>query len=338
MTEFADESQHPTLFAHGTRKDWGFSVLAGERDGKRSYLFETGEERIMGAGAHDMMRKVSPLDRDQQATYARLTALVARRQGRAEPTKAAGFSLLEQLEGLRAAFPGGFQDPAWKSENRAGRVRPRLDEIKQQLSLNALDALLKNSQFDAVWAAASKILAATEWMPSDQLTARATGDDLRLFSGALRELLYGSAALEQRMDRFVAAYETAFRTTPRWETATALLALVFPAEYVLVDIASFRKQLKALGAKGTLPARPTGAGYSRCMNAARAIASKLAESGEVPQDLLDVHDFVRFTFKPKPPVRKAAAPKAPKATKASKAKAAAAAAEDEEETSEDSED
>jgi hypothetical protein len=30
------------------------------------------------------------------------------------------------------------------------------------------------------------------------------------FAGALRELLYGSAELEQRIDRFVAAYETTF--------------------------------------------------------------------------------------------------------------------------------
>jgi hypothetical protein len=331
MTEIADDSELPTLFAHGTRKDWGLGVLAGERDGKRSYLFESGEERIMGSGAHDMMRKVAPLDREQQAIYARLSALVARRQGRAEPSKTAGSSLLEQLETLRRDFPRGFSDPAWQNENRAGRLRgPRLQEAQELLSLKALDGQLKAQQFDALWTSVSKVLSGTEWLPSDQLKPAATGEGLRNIAGAARELLYGTAGLEQRTDRFVAAYELTFHRVPRWETVTALPALMFPTEHVLIELASFRKQLKALGAKGTLVARPTGAGYARCLNAARVIASKLAESGEVSQDLLDVHDFVRFTLKPKPPVRR---PKAPAKAKAAKA---ATAAKDEDEDAEDS--
>jgi hypothetical protein len=333
MTEIADESEFPTLFAHGTRKDWGLGVLAGERDGKRSYLFETGEERIMGTGAYDMMRKVAPLDRDQQAIYARLTALVARRQGRAEPSKTAGSSLLEQLEALRKEYPQGFLDPAWQNENRAGRLRgPRLQEAQELLSLKALDAQLKAQQFDALWAAVTKVLSATEWLPTDQLKPVASGEGLRNIAGAARELLYGTAGLEQRIDRFVAAYELTYHRVPRWETATALPALVFPGDHVLVELASFRKQLKALGAKGTLVARPSGTGYARCANAARVIASKLAESGEVPQDLLDVHDFVRFTLKPKPPVRRAKAPAKPKVAKVK----AAAKDEDDDDSSDES--
>jgi len=293
--------------------------LCPERDGKRSYLFESGEERVMGSGAYDMMRKVSPLDKEQQATLARLTALVARRQGRADPSKAAGFSLLEQLEALHRSFPKGFADPAWADENRAGRVRgTRLAEAQEALSLKSLDALLKAQQFEGVWAAVSKALRSTEWLAPDQLKPPPTGPGLQQVAGASRELLYGTAAQEQRIDRFVAAYEIAFRRAPRWETATALMALAFPGEHILVDLASFRKQLKALGAKGTIPPRPSGVAYARCANAARVIASKLAESGEVPQDLLDVHDFVRFTLKTKPPARAAKAPKAPKAKAAAK--------------------
>jgi hypothetical protein len=46
------------------------------------------------------------------------------------------------------------------------------------------------------------------------------------------------------------------------------------------------------------------------------IFGKLAESGEEPQDLLDVHDFIRFTLKTKPPASRAKASKAPPAPKA----------------------
>jgi hypothetical protein len=335
MTEIA-ESEFPALFAHGTRKDWGVGVLAGERDGKRSYLFEGGEERIMGSGAYDMMRKISPLDAEQQATLGRLVALVARRQGRPDPSKSAAFSLLEQLETLHKTFPTGFKDPEWQSESRAGRARGEiLAEAQELLSLKAIEAHLKAQQFEAVWAAATKVMRATQWLPADQLRPLAPGAAVQPLAGAVRELLYGSGALEQRVDRFVAAYEVACGRAPRWETATALLALVFPADHVLVELASFRKQLKALGAKGTLATRPAGVAYARCGNAARIVFGKLAESGEVPQDLLDVSDFVRFTLKPVPPAARAKAAKTAKAAKKPKAKAEDA--EDSEESSDDSE-
>jgi hypothetical protein len=331
MTEIAD-SEFPALFAHGTRKDWGVGVLSGVRDGKRTYLFEGGEERVMGGGAHDMMRKITPLDPDQQSTLARLTAIVARRQGLPDASKAVGVMLLDQLASLRRAFPQGLADAGWQNEKRAALVRESLvPEAQQLLGIKALDAQLKAQQFEAVWASVTKVLMATDWLPADELKP-GPGLGLGLLAGAVRELLYGSATLEQRFDRFVVAYETAFRRPPRWETPSALLALVLPDDHVLVDLASFRKQLKTLGSKGTLPQRPNGPSYSRCVNAARLIASKLIEHGEVPQDLLDIHDFIRFTLKTSPPARR------PKAVKAPKKKPPAAEADDSDEPSTESAD
>jgi hypothetical protein len=331
MTEIA-ETEFPALFAHGTRKDWGLSVLAGVHDGKRRYLFESGQERTMGAGAQDMMRKIAPLDRDQQVTLARLVALVARGQGQSDPSKTAGFELLEQLATFRRAFPGAFADPAWQAEGRATRARATvLPEARELLSLKALDAQLKAQRFDTLWDSVTKVLRATDWIPVAQLNA-APRRGLDLLAGAVRELLHGTTSVEQRVDRFVAAYETTFRIPPRWETATALLAIMSPGDNVLVDLAAFRKQLKTLGSKATLPQRPSGAAYARCANAARIIATKLTENGEAPQDLFDVHDFVRVTSKPAPAARRAKAVKAP--TK----KPAATTADDAEEPSEDASD
>lgn len=322
MNEIAD-SEFPALFAHGTRKDWGVGVLAGVRDGKRTYLFEGGEERVMGGGAHDMMRKITQLDAEQQSTLARLTALVARRQGLPDSSKATGVLLLEQLAGLRRAFPQGLVDPAWLSEKRAARVRETvLPQARELLALKVLDAQLQAQQFEAVWASAAQVLAASGWVAADQL-APAPSVGLGLLAGAVRELLHGSATMEQRVDRFSVAFETAFRRPPRWEVTTALLTLVHPQEHVLVDLPTFRKQLRVLGAKGTLPQAPNGAGYVRCLSAARVVASKLTEHGDVPQDLLDVHDVIRFTLKATPPARR---PKAAKA--APKKKTPSAEAED----------
>lgn len=307
MTEIAD-SEFPALFAHGTRKDWGVGVLAGVRDGKRTYLFEGGEERVMGSGAHDMMYKVTPLDADQRNTLARLTALVARRQGLPDSSKAAAVLLLDQIAGLRRAFPQGFADPAWQSEKRAARARDTVvPQAQRLLSLSTLDAQLKAHEFDTLWASATQVLVTAGLVPAAQLGPAPTLG-LSLLAGSVRELLYGTAAIEQRVDRFSVAFETGFRRPPRWETTTGLLALVSPDTQVLVDVPSIRKQLKMLGAKGTVPQSPSGAGYVRCLNAARVVASKLTEQGEVPQDLLDVHDFIRFTLKTNSPPRRAKAP------------------------------
>ena len=307
MSEAAD-AEFPGLFCHQTRADWGVSVLSGERDGKRTYLFEGGEERVMGKGAHDMMRKIAPLSADQRNTLARLTALVAGRRGLPDAFKTASAVLLDQLQGLRRAFPAGFSDPAWQNEKRAARARETLvPQAQELLSLKVLDAQLKAQQFDALWASVSKILASTGWLPAEQLKPP-PAPGVSLLAAAVRELLYGSAAIEQRVDRFSVAFETAFRRPPRWETATGLLTLVSPGTHVLVDVPSFRKQLKVLGSKGALSQSPSGAGYVRCVNAARIVASKLTEHDEVPQDLLDVHDFIRFTLKASAPPR----PKAPK--------------------------
>ena len=307
------EAEFPGLFRHKTREDWGVSVLSGERDGKRTYLFEGGEERIMGRGALDMMTKVSPLTADLRSTLTRLTALVARRHGLPDSSKAAGALLLDQISMLRRSFPQGLEDPAWQSQRRAAQARETLvPKAQDLLSLKSLDARLKGQQFDALWAAAAQVLGATGWVTAEQLQP-VPSLGLGLLAGAVRELLYGSATLEQRVDRFSIAFETAFHRPARWETTTGLLCLVFPDSQVLVDLACFRKQLKLLGSKGTLPNSPNGAAYVRCLNAARILASKLTEQGEAPRDLLDVHDFIRFTCKATPPARRPkVATKAPK--------------------------
>ncbi|HEY8944503.1 MAG TPA: hypothetical protein VIM73_09580 [Polyangiaceae bacterium] len=313
MTESSD-SEFKALFAHDTRKDWGAGVLASVRDGKRTYLFESGEQRVMGSGASDMMRKIVRLDANQQSILARLIAVVARRQSPPEASKTASVMLLEQAASLRRAFPEGLADPAWQSEGRAAEARETvLPQAQELLSRQALDAQLKAQQFDAVWGSASNVLVATRWLPADHLKP-APSFALGLLAAAVRELLYATGPIEQRVDRFSVAFETAFRRSPRWEVTTALLTLVHPNEHVLVDVLTFRKQLKVLGSKGSLPQSPSGSAYLRCLNAARVISNKLTEQGDTPRDLLDVHDVIRFTLKASSPARQ---PKKLKAVKKS---------------------
>jgi hypothetical protein len=112
---------------------------------------------------------------------------------------------------------------------------------------------------------------------------------------ATSSLLHGPESYDHRFDRWIAAYASVFRDAPSWQTATALSALSAPVEHVYVEPAAFRKQLKALGRPNAFSARPVGAVYTRCLAAAQALANMLATRGEMPRDLLDVHDFIRAT-------------------------------------------
>src|SRR5258706_15371233 len=70
-----DSAEFPSLFSHAKRTNWGVGVVTEERDGKRTYLFEDGEERTLGAAGIELMRKIEQPDREQQATCTHLLSM-----------------------------------------------------------------------------------------------------------------------------------------------------------------------------------------------------------------------------------------------------------------------
>ncbi len=148
----ADELTFPTLFAHSLRKDWGVGVLAGEKDGKRRYLFENGEERTLASGFDQLMKRVERPTSDQQLAFARLQGVLAgRAKSGGEGGKPAAFVLSGQLAKLRETYPAGFSDPNWIEDVRGGangRLRTALAAAEEQLSAKALDSLTNRSPAD----------------------------------------------------------------------------------------------------------------------------------------------------------------------------------------------
>jgi hypothetical protein len=245
------------------------------------------------------MRKVEQPDVEQRAAYARLMALLAKREKRTEVSKAPGSSAaMKQLERFHKKYPGGFFSREWKTDEAtmfARRARGAMVERAQdKLSAAAVNKLLQAEKFEALW----QLIIGTvndSKLASEKLQAAVGLDQQRSLAEAGAGLLHGTESYEQRLDRFIAAYESAFRNPPSWEAVTAVSALTSPVEHVLVAPALFRKQLKALARSGTFGARPSGAGYTRCQTMAQALANLLAARGEVPRDMLDVHDFIRET-------------------------------------------
>jgi hypothetical protein len=310
MTLPANDLTFPTLYSHSVRKDWGVGVLAGEKDGKRRYLFENGEERTFASGFDQLMERVERPTPEQQLIFARLQgALAGRAKNGDDGGKPSGFTLSKQLAKFRESFPAGFSDPSWLEDVRGGangRVRTALAAAEEKLSAKALDSLASNRSPAEAWEVVREVLVASRLVPNAQLAPKQPSGE-RGLAGAIRELLHGTGDYDKRFDRFVSTYTAAFGGPPGWELATALSALVHPLDHVCVDAAMFKKQVKAVSAQRSVPARPSGSGYATFLSVARLIANKLAELGEVPRDLMDVRDFIVFTMKP---ASKAPKPKA----------------------------
>lgn len=347
MTLATDDTRLPSLFSHSTRKDWGVGVLAWEDGGKRGYLFEDGEERTMASGFYQLMRKVEQPTADQKAASLRLQRVLAARATASSALGVTGPSFSDQLARFHDAYPAGLQDPKWieevrgegaaqlTSRHRAAPVR----EAHEQLSAAALDALLGSQRFEQVCDIVVRLLGLTDLVPTAQLRKpkSMTPERQRDLAVAARELLYGKLPYEQRFDRYVAALGAYTGEPARWEIATALSALVLPAEHICVHPSVFRLQLKAMGSRATAAVRPTGAAYARLLVVTRAIAKKLTDHGEAPRDFLDVHDFIRTTLKPvaKPraaTLRGKTRSVAPAAIEPEQAEAETAEGDDEEET------
>jgi hypothetical protein len=132
-------------------------------------------------------------------------------------------------------------------------------------------------------------------MATGELVRARMPDEQRLLAEALAELLHGKQSYEHRFERWVGTYASVFKSAPSWQTATALSAMMTPVEHVYVEPTAFRKQLKRLALPSAFGSRPSGTAYLRCLGAAKSLANLLATHGEVPRDLLDVHDFIRAT-------------------------------------------
>jgi len=150
----------------------------------------------------------------------------------------------------------------------------------------------------------------TDLVPAAQLKKPkgAKEEAMRALALAVKELLHGAAAYEQRFDAFLAAFVPVYGEAARWELATAVIAVYSPNEHVCVQPAAFKQQVKVMGGRGSAPARATSAAYTRFLSVARLVSNKLREQNQEPRDLLDVCDFIRLTSGPAKPARLPAKP------------------------------
>jgi hypothetical protein len=314
MTNTPNHAPHGhAVFEHAKRREWGLGILAWEDRAKRGYLFENGQLRIVAEEFYPLMREVDRPEDEVMALYDALRPeleAVARDAGfpvRTLKRAKRGLSFDAQLAVFRSEYPGGFEDPAWLEGQRGVGAKKRLPKHRdpalsaaaRDLSASAIRTAIASGKAGAVIEAVQNTLRRTDLVPSAELaildpaSARAT-----TFAEALLAVLHGDGGFVTRFDAFLYESEASFGARPGWQLATALPALIHPADHFCVRAGSFREQAKSMAPRLALERVPNGSAYMRCLGVAKLVATKLTESAEKPRDLMDVYDFIRVTTRP----------------------------------------
>ena len=313
MTDAAEQIPH--LFQHKKRREWGFAIMAWERDGKRGYQFEDGELRVFKEGYYQLLEEM-PDVANGAAIMARLEAKRAtaakkddkkkRGSGRRSGPDIEDLPTMgEQVLVFLDLFPRGFDDPKWIKEHRGGDGRalkrhraPAIKRAQDSLAKDSLEALVNAGQTRSVIERACEVLDKTDLVTKSQVDPlRDTGRDSRL-AQALLDFLHGDGDLETRFAMLCRALATATRKPPSWQLATALGALVHPTEFVCVRPSVFSNQARTMAGRLRPTKSPTSATFVGYNEMARKIQAALIKEGQEPADLLDSHDFIWVTLRP----------------------------------------
>lgn len=300
----------PSLFKHTARPEWGHAVVAWERDSKTGFLFENGMVRQFADRFVEKMEPVELVTEDLVELAARLTKQREGGKVNSKPQTPAApvitFSLPEQLEYFQRDYGDAFNDEAWQEKMREGKGKRRLKrhrdaaiaDAAENFTQEALDAFAAAADGPGAWTAVVNILSATDLVPTAQVEAlRGKTDGASAESiETLKGLLAGDDPFEQRFDRYVAALKSFLGAAPSWELASAIPALVAPADCVPVRRTGFEKQAAWAMPELSVSKLPSGVGYLGYCRLAKSLFDALAEEG--PSDLIDIYDFIRLTTSP----------------------------------------
>lgn len=311
--ETARESLEP-LYTHSKRPSWGLAILAWEGSEQRRYQFQDGQLRTIKHGFYHLLEPVDePFDSARDIVRDLKSMLRIERVRRApEPTPKSLTSIIsfdDQVAIFDHYYPKGFEDPTWIEEVRGGediaRLKrhrtPAVEEAKELLHEEAVDELISNKDYAGLLERAKTVLAATNLTTSkDTAALRALPDeDLEAMSLALRDLLYGEGAYEDRFTRWVDVLSHSDDERVTWPLATGIQALVQPETHVAIKPSVFRAQAQWMAPTMPYESTPTGDLYSRMHKMAVEVARRLEKADHPPRDMLDVYDFVWTTLRPK---------------------------------------
>lgn len=302
-------SENITIFRHQKRPEWGCAILLWDRGGKRGYQFEDGKQRVF---KHAYCNFFKPVDRpmdEASAIKKNLLTRAGRRQQVVSNSSGRAIPLAAQIELFKEAYPQGFRDESWIDAKRGTSTarslkrhrNPLLECASELLARERLDTLLAQDRHDDVIAAMIELTETTD------LTSKAHAQPLTEVSEAgraelalaVRDVLYGDEDYPIRFERFVAVLRRTTGKPPSWQLATLFAAAVHPAEHLFVKPRTTDLQAEWMAPGLAMTKQPNGPTYSRLRAMAMTLGERLGEAGLAPRDLLDLHDFMWETLRPK---------------------------------------
>lgn len=302
-----DDELQP-LFSHRKRPGWGLAILASEGGGQRLYQFQDGQLRTFKTGYYELLEEVLDHPPERALDLVRdLRAMlrIERGKGRPRPRGERLPSFVEQLRALEARFPAGFSDSRWVALVRGGegpRTRrhraPAIAEAREQLAEQALEELLSAGRAEDVLSRARGLLARVDLVGSkDAAPLRRATEHAEPLARALRALLWGEGSYDARLTTYLGVLARLGRVT--WPLLTVFPALVHPDEHPFVKPSVVRPQALWVAPSLIYEASPSVPLYERLRAMLEEVRRRLVRAGHAPRDLLDVHDFMVETLRPR---------------------------------------
>lgn len=307
-----DRSVGAGPFRHCIRTSWGLALCVARRGRFAHYLFEDGERRRIATSHEHLMEPADLSPQDEATAMAKLRALSGLDEATASTDEGARFPTLEQqCMVFRHEYPKGFVGNRWRSERRGDGALRRLkrhrdaaiEMAQERLSEDRLRALLHAGNEEAVIRSTVQVLRSTTLVSKRRLAPlrKLPYHRHRAVAEALFDLLYGGSAADDeylpRFDRFVGSLRGPRRTI-HWSLATAVPALVYPEHHVCVRPKRVRKQARSLLPELSLPKAADIYAYRHVRAMHERLLEELRGRDLAPQDMLDVHDFMKATLKP----------------------------------------
>lgn len=301
----------PILYVHTKRPNWGRALCVWNRDGRRAFQFQDGNLRVI-AQSHMHLFSRARLPTAEAIDVARelrsAAGISMARRANASAGTGPLMDLVQQVALFRDDYAEGFADTKWTKKVRGLGVKkplkrhrdPVLELAREKLSPVELARLIANMDGTEFVSRVQEVLGATDLVNKKDVSLldRMSVTHAVALATALRNVLVGDGALDSRMQRYLDALTRAVGSHPRWQLATALLALIDPHSHVWVRPGAVREQAKSMAPQLQLANQPTGRAYAQVCDMVQAVARKLCSEGMAPTDLMDVTDFMWSTLRP----------------------------------------
>lgn len=299
----------PQLVRHSHKPVWGTGALVRNAPTKRAYQFEDGRTRTFKKGFYHLLEAVDlPDGRAEKLAQQLITRASDRADAREVKAEAVPVDrehvqahLSRQVALLLKDFPEGFTGDAWKKKHRSDSRRlkrhrdPVIQAGQELLSAEALDARLEAEDATGLRDAWLDLLSQTDLVTPARRRALKSAAVGQPWLETLRNVLHGDTAFPVRLERWIAENERCSPKTASWSLCLAPLALVHPAEHMVVRHSRMKHQMAWLRPGNPLPKRPGAPSYADLRKVIADLVQALTKAGHPPVDLFDVHDFIQLT-------------------------------------------